>query len=430
MSHRPRVFYGWWVVATASLGMCFSTGTIVVLSFGVFFKPLSQYFHAGRAAVSLAFTLHGLVGAACVPLIGRLIDRFGARRVILTGTTIFGLVLLSSGLVGASITYLYLFYVALGLVSGTTSPVPYGVVVSRWFDRQRGLALGLMAFGLGLGAIAMPLVAQRLIAMFGWRATYATFGCAALLLSLPVVAAFLAEDPRQKGMWPDGIAPTQSAEQDKRHYEGLSWRDTWHQPTFWLLICAFFLAGASLFACVLHMPALLTDRGVSAQGAAVASSVVGVALLIGRIGAGYLLDRIFAPRLAMLLFGGSAVGIALLSAGSMGKLALVAAFLVGVGMGAEVDIIAYLMSRYFGLRALGTAFGYGFGSYAFAGALGVLLMGAGFDLTHSYTVPLAGFFIAMVLAAGLMTRLGPYRYAAQQAGELPPVVKVHVGSHA
>jgi MFS family permease len=307
--------------------MCFSTGTIVVLSFGVFFKPLSQYFHASRAAVSLAFTLHNLVGAACIPLIGRLIDCFGARRVILTGTTIFGLVLLSGGLVGSSITYLYLFYVALGLVAGTTSPVPYGVVVSRWFDRQRGLALGLMAFGLGLGAIAMPLVAQRLIAMFGWRATYAIFGCAALLLSLPVVAAFLAEDPRQKGMWPDGIVPTQSAEQDKGHYEGLSWRDTWHQPTFWLLICAFFLAGASLFACVLHMPALLTDRGVSPQGAAVASSIVGVALLVGRIGAGYLLDRIFAPRLALLLFGGSAVGIALLSAGSVGKIALVAAFL-------------------------------------------------------------------------------------------------------
>jgi MFS family permease len=410
--------------------MFFSTGTIVVLSFGVFFKPLSQYFHASRSAISLAFTLHGLVSAVCVPLIGRLIDCFGARRVILTGTSIFGLVLLSSGLVGASITYLYLFYLALGLVSGTTSPVPYGVIVSRWFDRQRGLALGLMAFGLGLGAIAMPLVAQRLIATFGWRATYATFGCAALLISLPVVAAFLGEDPRQKGMWPDGIVPTQSVEHDKRHHEGLSWRDTWHHPTFWLLNCAFFLAGASMFACVLHMPALLTDRGVSSQGAAVASSVVGVALLIGRIGAGYLLDRIFAPRLAMLLFGGSAVGIALLLAGSMGKLALVGAFLVGVGMGAEVDIIAYLMSRYFGLRALGTAFGYGFGSYAFGGALGVLLMGVGFDLTHSYTVPLAGFFIAMVLAAGLMPRLGPYQYAAPQAGELPPVVKVHVGSHA
>ncbi len=79
--------------------------------------------------------------------------------------------------------------------------------------------------------------------------------------------------------------------------EGLSWHDTWHTSTFWLLISAFFLAGASVHACVLHMPALLTDRGVSVQSAAVASSVVGIALLIARIGTGYLLDRFFAPRL-------------------------------------------------------------------------------------------------------------------------------------
>src|SRR5260370_5113979 len=106
--------------------MCFRTGTIVVLSFGVFFKPLSQHFHAGRAAVSLAFTLHNLVASACVPLIGRLIDCFGARKVILTGTAMFGLVLLSSELLGTRIGYLYLFYLLLGLVGGSTSPVPYG----------------------------------------------------------------------------------------------------------------------------------------------------------------------------------------------------------------------------------------------------------------------------------------------------------------
>jgi MFS family permease len=430
MSRCPRVFYGWWVVATASLGLCLGTGPIIVLSFGVFFKPLSQDFHAGRAAVSLAFTLHNVISAVCIPLVGRLMDSLGARRVILTGTALFGLILLSSELLGAGIAYLYLLYAALGVVGGSTSPVPYGVVVSRWFDQRRGLALGLMAFGLGLGAIAIPVVAQRLIAMFGWRTAYASFGCAALLVSLPVVATFLEEDPKEKGLWPDGTTPAQSAERNRNHLEGLIWRDTWHDPAFWLMISAFFLAGASLFACILHLPALLTDRGISARGAAVASSLVGVALLIGRIGAGYLLDRVFAPRLAMLFFGSTAVGIALLWAGSAGNLALLAAFLLGVGMGAEVDIIVYLMSRYFGLRALGTAFGYGFASYALAGALGVLLMGAGFDFTHSYTVPLGGFFVAMLLAAALMTRLGPYRYGAQQAGGLPPVVKVHVGSHA
>jgi hypothetical protein len=116
----------------------------------------------------------------------------------------------------------------------------------------------------------------------------------------------------------------------------------------------------------------------------------------------------------MLFFGGASVGIALLWVGGAGKVALFAAFLIGLGMGAEADIIAYSMSRYFGLRAFGTAYGYGFGAFVLAGAAGVFLMGAGFDLTHSYTVPLGVFFFAMLTAAGLMSRLGRYRYAARQ----------------
>ena len=428
MSDRRKVFYGWWIVAACALGLFLSTGTIVVLSFGVFLKSLVQDFHTGRAAVSFAFTLHNLTGALCIPLVGRVIDRFGARKVILTGTTIFGLILLASRVLGSGVAYLYLFYTALGLVSGTTSPVPYGVVVSHWFDRRRGLALGLMMLGIGLGGITLPVLAHRVIVLFGWRTAYTTFGCATLLISLPVMAAMLKDDPKEKVLLPDGTVPSQSAEKGQKGLDGLSWRDIWHQPTFWFLICAFFLAGASVHACVLHMAALLTDRGISAQGAAAVSSVVGGALLIGRMGTGYLLDRFFAPRLAMLIFGGASIGIVLLWAGNAGKVAVFAAFLIGLGMGAEGDIIAFCMSRYFGLKAFGTAFGYGFGSYMLAGAVGALLMGAGFDLTHSYRVPLGVLFFSIVSAVGLMTRLGPYRFAAPRVGGLRKVTNIEAAS--
>lgn len=430
MSDRPKVFYGWWIVAVCSLGLFFSTGTIVVLSFGVFLKPLIQDFHTGRAAVSFAFTVHNLTGALCIPLVGRVIDRFGARKVILTGTAIFALILLSSSLLGSAVAFLYLFYMALGLVSGAASPVPYGAVVSRWFDQRRGLALGLMMLGIGLGGTALPLLAHRLIVMFGWRTAYAVFGCAVLLLSLPVMAAMLKNDPREKGLLPDGAVPSQREEIGERWLDGLSWHDIWHQPTFWLLICALFLAGASLHACILHMAALVTDRGISAQGAAAVSSVVGGALLIGRIGTGYLLDRLFAPRLAMLVFGGASVGIALLWAGSAGKIAVLAAFLIGMGMGAEVDIIGFCMSRYFGLKAFGTAFGYAFAAYVLAGALGALLMGWGFDLTHSYRMPLGILFFSLMSAVGLMARLGPYRFAALRVCRLREVTSIEAASHA
>ncbi len=420
-SQRPRIFYGWLVVITASLGLCLGAGPIIVFAFGVFFKPLSQEFHAGRAAVSFAFTLQNLAAAACAPLIGQLIDRFGARRVILPGTAIFGLILISSKILGRSIGYLYFLFIALGIIQGCTSPLSYSVVVSRWFNRRRGLALGFMMLGMGLGAIGVPLAAQRLIEIFGWRMAYVTCGCAVLLVSLPVTACFLKGDPKEKGLWSDGIIPVEgtmsTTVEEPTLEEGLSWHDTWHTSTFWLLISAFFLAGASVHACVLHMPALLTDRGVSVQSAAVASSVVGIALLIARIGTGYLLDRFFAPRLAMLFFSGASVGIGVLMFGAVGNLALAAAFLIGMGMGAEGDIIAYSLSRYFGLKAFGTAYGYAFGTFVLAGAVGTLLMGAGFDFTHAYTVPLAGFFIAMLLAACLMTRLGPYCYAPAQSHE-------------
>jgi MFS family permease len=267
--------------------------------------------------------------------------------------------------------------------------------------------------GIGLGAIFAPLLAQRLIALFGWRIAYMVFGFIVLLIPLPVVAALIENDPAERGLLPDGDESRQQASEQHAENQGLTWHEIWHSPTFWLLVFAFFLTGASVHAGVLHMPALLSDRGLSSRRAALASSVIGIALLIGRLTSGYLLDRFFAPRVAMSFFGLSATGMAILWAGSTGNFALAASFLVGLGMGAETDIIAYLISRYFGLRAFGTAFGHAFGAFVLAGAIGTLLMGAGFDWTHSYTLPLAWFTTAMVLGMGLLTRLGPYRYAPE-----------------
>jgi cyanate permease len=247
------------------------------------------------------------------------------------------------------------------------------------------------------------------------------FGAAVLLLPLPTVAALLQNDPAQRGLRPDGADAAQSTPERPQDKQGLSWREIWHRPTYWLMLCAFCLSSASLHAGVLHLPALLTDRGLSVERGAVASSVIGLSLLFGRIGSGYLLDRIFAPRVAILFYGASAVGMGMLWAGNTGNIAMMAAFLVGLGLGAEVEVIGYMLSRYFGLRAFGSAFGHAFGAFMLSGAAGTLLMGAGFDRTHSYTAPLAGFCIAMVVALGLLTRLGPYRYGVDGQETLPLV---------
>lgn len=179
------------------------------------------------------------------------------------------------------------------------------------------------------------------------------------------------------------------------------------------MVCAFFLVSISVQGCLVHTTAMLIDRGIAAQTAALGSSLVGAAVLLGRVGTGYLLDHLFAPRVAAVFFGGAALGIGLLWLGTT-PVAFAGAFLVGLGLGAEVDLIAYLISRYFGLRAFGKVYSSAFAAFALAGALGPLIMGASFDQTGSYRGALATFLVATLVAAVLMTRLGPYRYHAGQ----------------
>jgi MFS family permease len=154
---------------------------------------------------------------------------------------------------------------------------------------------------------------------------------------------------------------------------------------------------------------------------------MGAGLLIGRVGTGYLLDRFFAPNLAAILFGGAAAGIALLWIGAAPALIFAGAFLVGLGLGAEVDVIAYLISRYFGLRAFGKIYSVAFSAFLVAGALGPLAMGKGFDLTGSYRMPLAALLTSTIVATFLMTRLGPYLYHAREQRALAVEVRAEFG---
>ena len=178
---RPpsALFYGWWVVLACAVGL-FWGPPVTVFCFPVFLKPLMQDFHAGRAAVSLGFTLHLITIAVSAPLVGFLIDRYGSRKVIPLATSMFGSILLLNRFFSTNLWQFYFFNIGLGLVGNGVGPLPYRKVVSLWFDRSRGLALGLMMIGIGSGAMIMPSIAQQLIARFGWHAAYAALGGAVL----------------------------------------------------------------------------------------------------------------------------------------------------------------------------------------------------------------------------------------------------------
>jgi MFS family permease len=408
IKRHARFFYGWVVVATSALGLLFGAFPIVVSSFAIFFGSYVHEFHASRAAIALALTIHNFIAAFLAGWIGRLTDRFGTRNVILPGLGVLGLVLLSAEAIGSKLWQLYVFYAILGAVSNSTTSVPYGVVVSRWFNRRRGLALGLTQAGLGVGAIAVPPLVRLLIAHYGWRPAFAIIGGAILIVPMPVISLFLKEAP---------LAASEKPTEVEGQGEGLTWGEIRRTQTFWLMIAAFVLAGGSVQACVVHIAELLTSRGAATASATLAVSVVGLALLAGRAGTGFFLDRYFGPRVAMLLFALAALGIAVLYAGAIGATAFLGVFLVALAFGAELDIIAYLMSRYFGLHSLGTAFGFAFGAFVLAGGLGPLILGFAVDRIGSYRPPLFGFFVATLLAAALVGRLGPYRFTVTRKAE-------------
>jgi MFS family permease len=422
MDRHRSFFYGWTIVAVSGMGLFFSGGPIVVYSFGVFLKPLAENFHVGRGAVSLALTIHNFAGALGAPLVGWLVDRYGARKVIVPGLALFGAALLSATLIGTQLWQLYAFYLLLG-VGVASGIVPYSAIIARWFDRRRGLALGLIVSAMGIGAAVVPWIAQRLIATFGWRTAFASVGTAILAVPVGVLFALLEDGPEKRGLAPDGAgtpfsvggSATAAARQPLAAnpvVPGMEWSAIWRTPTFAVLVCSFMLCGASVHACVLHLAALLSDRGLTPQAAALGSVAVGVAVMCGRLGSGYLQDRIFAPHVAMTVLGLGATGILMLWIGTGTATALTAAFFVGLAMGAEADIVGFLISRYFGLRAMGTAVAVAWGAFILAGGLGTLVMGAGFDATGSYALPLGGFFVAMLLAVALLSRLGPYRFGA------------------
>ena len=203
------------------------------------------------------------------------------------------------------------------------------------------------------------------------------------------------------------------------HADGVSLREGLRSRVFWILVVVLFGSSIAQNGAITHIAALLTDRGVPGQSAALAVSAMGAASLFGRLGAGWLLDRFFAARVAFGLLATAALGTFLLAGASSLAMGLVAATLIGVGMGGEADVTPYLLSRYFGLRAFSTLYGFTWTAYAIAGAIGPILMGRAFDLTGSYTTLLTVLALATLAVATLMLMLP--RYEMRGAAVAHPV---------
>ncbi len=177
-----------------------------------------------------------------------------------------GLIMLSASFCSRNIWQLYVFYAALGVATSGITPVSYCAIVTRWFDRYRGLALGVMMLGLGLGALIIPILAQHLTAAFGWRSSFELAGAATLVITVPAITLFLRTARSRWGLPPDGADRPITTPVESGSGSGLSWRQASHDSTFWVLFCAFIIVAAAVRDALGHVSAIVAD-GASARKA-------------------------------------------------------------------------------------------------------------------------------------------------------------------
>ena len=389
-------YYGWRVVLAACLGVMAGFGSLFVYTFAVFVKPLSAEFGWNREGISLGFGLAAVTLGLVSPLLGRWIDRFGPRRIILPCMTIYCCAILSLAFLHSHLWQFYVTCIVLGLVGNGAAHLAYSRSISTWFQQRLGTALAFVMVGAGLGAMILPVVAQSVISRAGWRAAYLSLGGLALLLGLPLSWRYI----RERGLVRHDSAPVS--------HSGMTWQEGLRAPAFWIIVAVLFVSSISMNGAITHLSALLTDRGITPRDAALCASMLGGSSLLGRIGVGWLLDRLFGARVALVVNLITAAGIFLLARANNFPVGCLAAALIGIGAGGEAAITPYLLTRYFGLRAFSTLYGLTWTFYAAAGAIGPVILGRAFDLTGSYSSLLVTLAVALAFAAAMNLLLPRY----------------------
>src|SRR5580692_1220498 len=324
-------YYGWRVVLAACLGVMAGFGSLFVYTFSVFVKPLAAEFGWSREAISSGFAIAAVTLGFISPLLGQWIDRFGPRRIILVCMTIYGCAIASLSLLRFGLWQFYGTCFVLGVVGNGAAHLAYSRSISTWFHRRLGMALAFVKVGAGLGAMILPVVAQTIISRSGWRAAYVSLGCLALLLGLPLSWRYIVE----RGV-------VRHEESAPITYAGQTWQQGLRSFAFWIIVAILFVSSISMNGAITHLSALLTDRGITPGDAALCVSIIGGSSVLGRLGAGWLLDRFFGARVALVVNLITAAGIFLLAYASSFPAGCLAAALNGLGAGGEAAITPYL----------------------------------------------------------------------------------------
>jgi MFS family permease len=332
------------------------------------------------------------------------IDRVGARPVAIVCVCGIGIGSALLAFTGPSIWTFYALYALRSAVSVGSLPPTFAKVVGEYFERRRGMALGIALCTTGIGAIILPTYVQTLISAFGWRAAYVGLGLLPLCLALPAILLFM---PR-KGEGPAAAGATD------RVAAGLTLGEALRGYRFWVMAVLALFGGLALSGLIANLVPMLVDRGFSPAEAARQIGLYGLTIIVGRLVSGWLLDRFWAPAVGSAFLLAPCAGVLMLASGIDTSLPVaIAVVMIALASGAEFDLIAFLCGRYYGQRAFSTIYSIHYACFGVGAGAAPAIYGIVHDRTGSYAAVLSYVAIGFACAAAAILTLGRYpRFAA------------------
>jgi MFS family permease len=400
----------WWIVWASLIGMIVGPGTAVIFVTNVFMVPVTTELGWTRGAFSEGLLASAVASPIMTPLFGWLMDRFGILRVALPAAALYGLSLASFALLRPDTHWvIYLMFACASGFGASVGPLPYSKAITAWFDKERGRALGIATCGVGLGTFVMPALAQFFVGAFGWRIGYVAVGITTWLLAFSMIGLFVREPPGYlERMRAARAAATASGPQPF----GLSTRAAIIRTRQFAILFVIFLIEGTANNGILsgHFVPMLIDRGYSAPEAVALLGASGLAAMAARVIVGFCLDYVPGPLFSCLVMLLPVLGVGLLASHAGDPAPFFSAVCIGLAIGAEVDMLGFFVSRYFGRRSFGTLYGLIFAAFTIGIGVGPAILGWGFDSYHSYDQVLRFFVASLVVAALLFLTLGKYRY--------------------
>ena len=400
---------GWRVLLLGLAGICTSISVGLLYGFGTLVIPLEQAFGWSRGDLQASITFLFAGVAISTQLVGPLYRRFVLRRVAIVSIVLQVIGYAAITRIEHSIGWLYLAYFAMPLVCAGTIAITWTQLVNLWFERNRGLALAVILCGTGLMAVVLPPLLVRLIAQFGWQAGFFTLAAMPLLFTLPMALFWL--------RLPSIVESTSPASGEAvSPLSGFSFRQALRSPVYWSFNIALILSVCLTVGMVTNIVPMLQSNGLSAQAASQIFSSFGVSIIAGRLLVGYLLDRYPPILVAAVSLALPAIGCAIFLLGGVQSMALLvlATLCIGASAGAEFDLAAFLMARYFGLREYARIFGLHLALVTIFGGLMPVFFGRLYEAYDGYSAVLLSCLACSIIGPLILLWLRPAAVVAVQ----------------